>query len=253
MGSPLRRSTTKLISRPGPALVMIATSVIDDNGVSAQLAVGRLDQVDALVADGHGDGHALPLLMRGHRPLPHRHHLLLVEHRDLREGLNVGTLLLLAAAHLPQTNLVARVGRELGADEIADHGPDAMLPGVKLFQPGARLFGHGRSLPAEVVQLLHLAEEFDRIVHAVDAELQLSHIVGIDGDLRLFAGQVSALAGQREIGFGVGVLGGQRQDEKLEQEQKDKCAAESMVERRGSTSRRKTRKADSSRAEAREE
>ncbi len=189
-----------------------------DDGVSAQTAVGRLDQVDTLVADWHGDGHALPLLMRGDGPLPHRHHLLLVEHRDLREGLDVGTQFLFAAAHLPQADLVARIRRELGADEIANHGPDAMLPGMKLFQPSMRLLRHGRTLAAKVVQLLHLAEEFHRVVHPIDAEFQLSHIVGIDGDFRLLAGKVGTFAGEREIGFGVGVLGEQRQDHRIANE-----------------------------------
>ena len=98
-----------------------------------------------------------------------------------------------------------------------------------------RLLGHGRTLAAEVVQLLHLAEELHRIVHPIDAELQLSHVVGIDGDFRLLAGKVGAFAGERELGFGVGVLGGQRQDEKLEQEHENKRLAQSTVEARPST------------------
>ena len=67
---------------------------------------------------------------------------------------------------------MARLGRELFANEVAEPRPDAMLPGVKLFQPGVRLLGHGRTASAEVVQLLHLAEELHRIVDAVDAELE---------------------------------------------------------------------------------
>ena len=63
-----------------------------------------------------------------------------------------------------------------------------MLPGVKFFQPGVRLLGHRRPLPAKVMQLLHLAEELDWVVHAIDAKFQLIHVVRIDRDLRLFAG-----------------------------------------------------------------
>ncbi len=144
--------------------------------------------------------------MRRDRPLPYRHDLLLIQHRNLRIGVDLRALLLFAAAHLPQANLVTRIGRELRADEVANPRPDAMLPGVKFFQPGMRLLGHGRPLAAEVVQLLHLAEELHRVVHAIDAKLQLLHVVRIDRDLRLLAGQIGALAGEREPRFGVGVL-----------------------------------------------
>ena len=146
----------------------------DDDGVGAQTAVGRLDQVDALVAYWDGDVLALPLLMRGDGPLPNRNHLLLVEHRHLRVAFDLGAQFLFAAAHLPQADLVARIRRELGANEIANPGPDAMLPGMKLFQPSMRLLRHGRTLAAKVMQLLHLAEEFHRVVHPIDAEFQLS-------------------------------------------------------------------------------
>ena len=87
---------------------------------------------------------------------------------------------------------------------------------MKFFQPGVRLLGHGRSLPAEVVQLLHLAKELHWIVYPVDAELQLIHVVSVDRDLRLLAGQVGALAGEREPRLGIGIrLRQQRQDEEL--------------------------------------
>ena len=193
----------------------------DDDGVGAQLAVGGFDQVDALVADGHGRRNAFPLLMRRNGPLPHGDDLLLIQHRDLREAFDLRAFGLLGFAHLPEANFVARVRRELRADEVANPRPDAMLPRVEFLQPGVRLFRHRRTLSAEVVQLLHLAEELHRIVHAIDAELELLHVVRVDGDLRLLAGKEGLLAGEREPGFGIGVLGKQRQDQEVEEKQND--------------------------------
>ena len=64
IGSPLRRLTTKLISRPGAAFGDDRDLGDDDDGVGAQRAIGRLDQVHALVAHRDRDVLALPLLMR---------------------------------------------------------------------------------------------------------------------------------------------------------------------------------------------
>ena len=101
-----------------------------------------------------------------------------------------------------------------------------MLPGVKFLQPGVRLLRQRRTLAAEVVQLLHLAEELHRVVHAIDAELELLDVVGVDRDLRLFARQIGALAGERELGFGIGVvLRGQGQHQELQQKEKKDSAA----------------------------
>ncbi len=81
----------------------------DDDGVGAQLAIGGFHQVDAFIADRNGDVQALPAIVRGYRPLPHGDDLLLVQHRHLRESFDVRARLLLAAAHLPQANLVADI------------------------------------------------------------------------------------------------------------------------------------------------
>ncbi len=90
---------------------------------------------------------------------------------------------------------------------------------MKFFQPGVRLFGHGGTLAAEVVQLLHLAKELHRVVHAVNAELEFLDVVSANRDFGLLAGEIGALAGDGEIGFGVGVvLGKEGQDEKLKHE-----------------------------------
>src|ERR1035441_3607417 len=128
--------------------------------------------------------------MRWHRPVPDRDHLLLVEDRHLCVALNLRSRFLFAAAHLPQPNLVARIGRKLAADEVADPCPQAVLPGVKLFQPGARLLGQAGRAAAEVTQLLHLAEELHRIFHPIDSELQRIHVVGTDRERRLSSRQV---------------------------------------------------------------
>src|SRR5262249_8864144 len=98
----------------------------------------------------------------------------------------------------PKADLMARFRRELRADEVANPRPDAVLPCVKLFQPGVRLLRHRRPLPAEVVQLLHLAEELHGVVDAIDAELKGANVVRVDRDLRLLPGKEGALAGERE-------------------------------------------------------
>ena len=59
------------------------------------------------------------------------------------------------------------------------HAQMRCFHGVKLLQPGVRLLRHAPGPSAEAVQLLQLAEELDRIVHAIDAELQLLNVVAL--------------------------------------------------------------------------
>src|ERR1700759_5462329 len=95
-----------------------------------------------------------------------------------------------------------------------------MLPLVKFLQPGMRLLWHGGTAPAEVVRLFHLAEKLDRIVHAINTELELLDVMSADADDRLLTGHERLFAGQREPGFGVGLLGGKRKVPDLKQREK---------------------------------
>ena len=181
----------------------------DNDGVRAQRAVRRLDQVNALVADGNLDRLALPRLVRAGSPLPDRDNLLLIEHRDLRVVLDLRALLLwlLGLTQPPQANLVAVLDGELRPHEVTNPRPDAVLPGMKFLQPGMRLFRQRRSSPAEAVQLLQLAEKLDGIVDAINAEFELLDVVAVDRDFRLLARHVGLLAAQGKVGLTGVVLG----------------------------------------------
>jgi hypothetical protein len=93
---------------------------------------------------------------------------------------------------------------------------------MEFFQPGARLLRNRGTTPAEVVQFLHLAEELDCVVHAIDAKLQAADVVAVNGDGGLLAGQVRAFTCQREEGLGVGlILRAQRRDQRATEQKCD--------------------------------
>src|ERR1700677_1751863 len=96
---------------------------------------------------------------------------------------------------------VAILDGELAAEEAADQKPEMMLPVVELLQPGAlvdALFGTKRGSIVEAVQVGEAGEEFCRVLHAVNAELQLIDILRVEMDGGFLGGREAAVGAQIE-------------------------------------------------------
>ena len=90
---------------------------------------------------------------------------------------------------------------ELAAEEAADQEPEMMLPVVELLQPGALVdlfFGAEGGSVVEAVQIGQAGQKFCRILHAVDAELQLIDILRVEMDGGLFGGSKAAVGAEIE-------------------------------------------------------
>ena len=76
-----------------------------------------------------------------------------------------------------------------------------MLPVVKLLEPGALVdlfFGADGGSVVEAMEVGQAGEEFFGVRHAVDAELQLIHILRIEVDGGLLGGSEAAIGAQVE-------------------------------------------------------
>ena len=76
-----------------------------------------------------------------------------------------------------------------------------MLPVVKLLQPGSfvdAFFGTEGGSVIEAMQVRQAGEEFVRVLHPVDAELQLIDILRVQMDGGLFGGSEAAVGAEVE-------------------------------------------------------
>ncbi len=99
------------------------------------------------------------------------------------------------------TQTVAVFHGELAAEEAADQKPEMMLPVVELLQPGALvdvLFGAEGGSVVEAVQVGEAGEEFCRVLHPVDAELQLIDVLRVEMDGGFFVGSEAAVGAEVE-------------------------------------------------------
>jgi hypothetical protein len=96
-----------------------------------------------------------------------------------------------------------------------------MLPVMKLLQPGALVdlfFGAEGGPVVEAMQVRQAGQELFRVGHAVNAELQLIHILRIQMDGGLLGGSEAAIGAEIE---GDGTLGQQPDGEQQRQQQEE--------------------------------
>ena len=121
---------------------------------------------------------------------------MVVQQWDLGELGHADNAAAAGQAGLMGAQTVAVFHGELAAEEAADQKPEMMLPVVKLLQPGAlvdALFGAERSSVVEAMQVGQAGEEFCRILHPVDAELQLIDILRVEMDGGFLGGSEAAV------------------------------------------------------------
>ena len=165
------------------------------------MAVGRFDQVEAGGQRVNRQFLRIGHVGRGQFLAPARDQLVIVQQGDLGELGHADDAAAAGQIGLMGAQAIAVLLGELAAEEAADQEPEMMLPVVKLLQPGALVdlfFGTEGGSVVEAMQVRQAGEEFFRVRHPVDAELQLIHILRIQMDGGLLGGSEAAIGAQVE-------------------------------------------------------
>ncbi len=211
----------------------------DDDGVGAQKARYRFDDVDTRLLDLDGHTAHVGIAIVGQQLAPGGNELIGVEQRHLRKGRAVERyplrdLLCVARA----AALGAILVRHLIAEKLANAAAILPLPvGDALDAASLRRDRH--VLTAELMRIAKAAEELDRISHPVDAEIQLSQMAEGEVERRtvLRSEDLAARQAERRSGlwFGVALRGhrnGDREKGGKREQKSDQMARHRRVRRK---------------------